>query len=531
MTAQWSDLLNQIATQRGSSGKPMYLVIADYIKDAIEIGTISDNTKLPTNRSLSEMLGIDRSTAARAYAELAKDGYIASHVGRGTYTRMPMKATPSQGFEQTNELIWAEKFSRASQTIYDMFRLEHSKYGWQRGVISFAGGIPTADSYPNQDFEDMLSSILEQGRGHEMFEYSPGEGQPGLRREVKKYLLSQEINVTDEELLIVSGSQQGLDLVSGIMLDPQDLVAMEDPSYLWAICSFKSRQARCVPVSLDENGLRLDVLDQVLKRQRVKFIYTIPNYQNPTGITMSVERRQNLMQLANHHQVPILEDNFAGELRYEGERLPSLRALPGGDNLVIHLGTFSKALCPALRLGWLVAPAKAMSRIVIAKRASNLSTNSISQVLLAEFLGRGLYDKHLTIVRELYKKRRDTMLGALQKELGYLAGSNKEKNKVTWSKPDGGMFVWVKLPNGCHSRDLLTYAERAGVSYAPGDMCFLTPDNPEYLRLCFIQLDEETIKRGVRRLARAIKSYLEDISTVSQEDRSFALGAGGQSFI
>jgi DNA-binding transcriptional MocR family regulator len=360
----WLDLLGDIT--RG--GAPLYSVIYERIKQAIDSGKLQVNSKLPTNRELALLLNIDRSTASRAYSELAANGYIESFVGRGTFVRggrrNGLKPKGKDGYKSNNDsfpedidpIIWTERFSKASQTAHDMLRLEYANYGRQSEVISFAGGIPTDESYPHRDFESILKKMIACGRSPELFQYSPGEGLPLLRQEVLRQLRSQDIDANDEKLLILCGSQQGLDVVSSVLLDPGDLVVVEDPTYLWATCNFRSRQARCLPVPLDDEGIRLDMLESVLTRHRPKFIYVIPNFQNPTGITMSLQRRRQLLQLAIKYQIPIVEDTFVGDLRYDGQPLPSLRALPGSENIVIHLGTFSKALCPALRLGWLVAP-------------------------------------------------------------------------------------------------------------------------------------------------------------------------------
>ncbi len=532
MSKNWLELLGDINKNKGSA--PLYAVIFERIKSAIDSGALPINSKLPTNRELAVLLDIDRSTASRAYAELNSHGYIESFVGRGTFVRAGKSAPilTSNGAEiVSNPLVWTERFSKASQTAHDMLRMEYANYG-RSEVISFAGGIPTDDSYPHKDFERILKKILDDGRSHELFQYSPGEGMPSLRHEVLKHLRGQNIDASEEKLLILCGSQQGLDVVSSILIDPGDLVVAEDPTYLWATCNFRSRQARCLPVPLDEEGIRIDMLESVLIRNRPKFIYVIPNFQNPTGVTMSLARRHQLLDLAIKYQVPILEDNFVGDLRYEGTPLPSLRALPGSENIVIHLGTFSKALCPALRLGWLVAPPETMARLVIAKRASNLSTNSISQLILADFLKEGLYEHHLVTVRDMYRGRRDTMLRALQKDCGFITDKNGQRANITWSKPDGGMFVWVKLPDGLSSRELLSYAQQEGVTFAPGDMCFQNAEHTEFIRLCFIQLDEQTIAKGIKQLGKAIKSYVDDVAaTTPTNDRSHLMGTGTHSFI
>ncbi len=524
----WQELLGDINKEKGNT--PLYAVIYDRIREAIESGRLAVNTKLPTNRELAQLLEIDRSTASRAYTELSNAGYIESFVGRGTYVRSGINRQELAEV-QDSPIAWTEKYSKASQSAHDLLRLEYANYGRQSDLISFAGGIPTDESYPHKDFERVLNHILESGRSNELFQYSPGEGLPQLRLEVAKHLRMQGIEATDDRLLILCGSQQGLDVVSSVLLDPGDLVVTEDPTYLWATCNFRSRQARCLPVRLDDEGIKLDMLESVLTRNRPKLIYVIPNFQNPTGITMSLSRREKLLALALKYQVPILEDNFVGDLRYEGTPLPSLRALPGSENIVIHLGTFSKALCPALRLGWLVAPPEMMARLVLAKRASNLSTNSISQVILAEFLKEGLYEQHLVTVRDTYRSRRDVMLKALQRELGFITDRNGKRAQISWSKPEGGMFFWVRLPDGLSSRELLSYAKQEGVAYAPGDMCFLSADQTEYIRLCFIQLDETTIVKGIRLLGKAIKAYLDDIALATPNDRSHLMGTGSHSFI
>lgn len=517
--------------------QPIYASIADGIKNAIDNGLISTNEKLPTNREISTRLKIDRSTAARAYRELASAGYIESFVGRGTFARRPVRKQDSMNHEsfpmesESEPIVWNERFSKASHAVYEMFRLERSFYDIQPGLISFAGGIPTEDFYPNDKFAEIVQSLISQNRSSELFEYSPAEGHASLRKEVISYLLQNGVSVDNDNLLIVSGSQQAIDVVSTVLLDPGDLVACEDPTYLWAICSFKSRQARCLPVTLDNEGLRLDVLESILKRHRPKLIYTIPDFQNPTGLTMSLQRRQGLLSLATKYQVPILEDNFVGDLRYEGEQIPSLRALPGGADVVIHQGTFSKALCPALRLGWLVAPQEVLSRLAIAKRSSNLSTNSISQVILCEFLARGFYKEHLETVCRIYKERRDIMLSCLRKELGPIEERPGIRCDITWSKPNGGMFVWLKLPEGYSSRQLMTYAQQEGVTYAPGDLCFLSAQNTEFIRLCFIQTDETEIRQGIKALAKAIKNYIEHVISKNEYPRSKMFEGSGHAFI
>ena len=554
MLKNWLEIIGEPQSQK-SPGEPLYGYIKNKISSAIDSGIMQAGVRLPANRDLARSLGVDRSTIARAYQELAESGYIESHVGRGTFVCVPPLAldTPSTAAEEiehranfpnisrtmqsgassgmaTQELVWSERFSRASQTVHEIFRLEYPQYSFQSDTISFAGGIPTEEFYPHKEFEQIVRDMVEGNRSRELFEYSPAEGHPVLRQELIDYLSRQGISAHQEELLVLSGSQQGLDVVSGVLLDPGDIVVTENPTYLWATCSFKARQARCLPVPLDEEGIRLDVLENALRSQRVKFIYVIPNFQNPTGVTMSLARRQGLLKLANDLQVPILEDNFAGDLRYEGVEIPALRAMAGSERIVIHQGTISKALCPALRLGWLVAPKEVMGRLLIAKRSSNLSTNSISQMILAEYLRQGLYSSHLQAVRKVYSNRRDTLLQSMTAELSNLKDDEGKDVSMTWSRPEGGMFVWVRLPQGLSSRELLSYAQREGVVFAPGDICFLTDERSSYMRLCFIQLDEKEIREGITRLARAVRAYMTDLSRIPKNRSSYAM-RGEHSFI
>jgi GntR family transcriptional regulator/MocR family aminotransferase len=340
-----------------------------------------------------------------------------------------------------------------------------------------------------------------------------------LRAEVRRHLREQGIQVDDDELLIVSGSQQAIDLVTTVFVDPGDTVLLEDPSYFWAICNLRSHQARCVPVPVDEDGIDLDQLERELSRNHAKLIYVMPSFQNPTGTAIPLDKRHRLLDLSKRYGVPILEDNFVGDLCYEGQALPPLRSLPGGRELVIHQGTFSKALCPGLRLGWLVAPAEVTARLLLAKRVSDLSTNSMAQLTLAHYLSAGLYGQHLQRVCAAYKKRRDTMLGALGK---YFRRAEPGWS-VTWNKPHGGLFVWMKLPSSFSARELKRFAEGEGVTFSPGDLFFLSGDRHEFLRLCFIQTNEQQINEGIKRLAVAYEKYLESMDrskTLKQESMS-----------
>jgi 2-aminoadipate transaminase len=505
----WLDLLKNSHEIEG----PLYLQIMNRLKESIESGKLPDRSKLPTNRELATLLDVDRSTVSRAYTELVQAGLIESHVGRGTYVRAA-KAKPKSHLNlnlnsSSGQVSWSEKFSRKSNTVADLLDQQSTYRSQPEGTISFAGGIPTEEFYPHEQFEEIVQQLLKSENAREMFSYSPAEGHPLLLHQVQKVLAAQGVSAADDEILIVSGSQQGIDLVTDILVDADDVVILEEPSYLWAVCNFKSRQANCLTVPVADTGIELGALEQMLSSQRAKLLYLMPNFQNPTGNSMTIENRQKVLALCARYGVPILEDNFAGDLSYEGTSLPPLRSLPGGKELVIYQGTFSKALCPGLRVGWLVAPREIMTRLRLAKRSCDLSTNSMAQVILAKYLEDGLYKNHVEHVKKAYRKRRDTMLGALERHLGALEGSNGAK--VFWTRPSGGLFLWLTLPVHCSAKDLLLFAEREGVTFSSGELFYCNKPQNNCFRVCFIQQNEETIEEGVKRLSRAISTYFDSI--------------------
>jgi len=510
----WLDLAGALESEKDKS-EPLYLQIVKFISGRIESGELAAGDRLPTNRELAHQLKVDRSTISRAYAELSELGVIESHVGRGTFVRSATPRTPRPKTNAGGGIAWNERFSQGSRTVSDIMD-KQPPVAHAPELISFGGGLPTEEFYPFDELKRMLGDVLQSPKSSGLFEYSPAEGVATLRTEVLKHLSAQGIQAEDDELLIVSGSQQAIDLVTTVFVDPGDTVLLEDPSYFWAICNLRSHQARCVPVRVDDDGIDLEQLERELSRNRAKLIYTMPSYQNPTGAAMSLEKRHRLLELSKKYGVPILEDNFVGDLSYDGPALPPLRALPGGRDLVIHQGTFSKALCPGLRLGWLVAPAEVIARLLLAKRVSDLSTNSMAQLTLAHYLSAGLYSQHLQRVCAAYKKRRDVMLSAFNK---YFRRSEPGW-AVSWNKPHGGLFVWMKLPSSFSARELKRFAEAEGVTFSPGDLFFLSGDRHEFLRLCFIQTNEQQINEGMKRLSVAYEKYLESLRLM---DRSRSL--------
>jgi DNA-binding transcriptional MocR family regulator len=296
-------------------------------------------------------------------------------------------------------------------------------------------------------------------------------------------------------VLVVSGSQQGLDLVARIFIDPGDAIVVEEPTYVGALQSFRVAGARIIGIPVDENGMRTDILASVLERERPKLIYTLPTYQNPSGVVMSLDRRRHLLELASRWQVPILEDDPYSELRYEGEPVPSLKALDEND-LVLYQSTFSKVLFPGLRIGYLVVPPVVLRQLVLAKQGADLHASSFSQYLLERFVREGHFTTHIEKAKTTYRRRRDRMAEGLRGDPSI---------GLDFTLPKGGFYIWCRLPAGVEQSALLANAAARGVVFLPGRACYPTEPTENCLRLNFTHASEEEIEVGVERLLEAMR--------------------------
>jgi 2-aminoadipate transaminase len=363
------------------------------------------------------------------------------------------------------------------------------------GIISFAGGLPSPKTFPVAEFEAACAKILRDDPQGAL-QYAASEGFGPLREQVAAML---PWNVDPAQILITTGSQQGLDLVAKILVDADSKILVESPTYLGAVMAFTPMEPEVVSVANDDEGI--DLADLAAKAAGARFLYVLPNFQNPTGRTMSEARRAALSAEAARLGLPLIEDNPYGDLWFDQAPPPPLTARnPEG---CIYLGSFSKVLAPGLRMGFLVAPKALYPKLLQAKQAADLHSPGFNQRLIAEVMKEGFLDRHVPTIRALYKSQRDAMLEALAHEMP----AGEPDASVTWNTPIGGMFLWARLPKGMNAVDLLPYAVEQGVAFVPGAPFYADHGDPRTLRLSFVTPSVAEIHRGVAALAAAIKVY------------------------
>jgi 2-aminoadipate transaminase len=363
-------------------------------------------------------------------------------------------------------------------------------------VLSFAGGLPAPELFPVEAIAQAHAEVLADD-GRAALQYSTTEGYGPLREWITSHLGEGGLHAATDQVLITNGSQQGIELVAKVMLDPGDVVIVENPSYLAALQTFSGFEVDFAVVGSDNDGMRVDDLERLVGGERKpKLIYLVPNFQNPKGTTLSLERRHALVRFAQRHRILILEDNPYGELRFRGEHLPSLASLDT-EGVVISLGSFSKVLAPGLRLGWAVGPRELIRHLTVIKQASDLHTASLAQRAAARLLTRFDFNAHLETLRAVYGERCQTMLSALEKHMP--AGTR-------WTVPEGGMFVWVELPRGMSADTLFPLALDKRVAFVPGSPFFASEPRSEFMRLNYSNRPSELIEEGMRRLGAVIAS-------------------------
>jgi 2-aminoadipate transaminase len=371
-------------------------------------------------------------------------------------------------------------------------------------VISLAGGLPDTSTFPPDSYAALMQKVAAESCARAL-QYAPTEGLEVLKRCIAEVMAAEGVHDVDsDDVLVTTGGQQVIDLVCKTLIDPGDVIVAEAPTYPGAVPAFCAYQAHVEQVEMDRDGMRVDELEATLDRleaagRRPKFIYTVPNFQNPAGVTMSLPRRERLVQLANERELLVLEDNPYGLLRYEGEPVPTLRALDGGE-FVIYLGTFSKILSPGIRLGWAAAPRPVLAKMNIGKQAADLCSSSMTQHFVAAYFDdTGRWHDYLRSLAEIYRRRRDTMLDALAEHF---------PPEAEWTRPAGGLFVWATLPEYIDTTDLLARALQESVAFVPGRAAFLDGRGGSSLRLNFSGVTEDDIREGVRRIGKVVREQV-----------------------
>ncbi len=402
---------------------------------------------------------------------------------------------------------WSCRYAQRTAHVGSSVIRELLKMTEHPEIISFAGGLPAAELFPIERFQEACRKVLSE-HGPASLQYGSTEGYLPLRQFIADQMRRYGILAGPENVLLTCGSQQALDLIGKLLIDPGDRILVEAPTYLGALQAFNVYGAEYVSVPIDDQGLRTDLLADALRSQP-KFMYILPNFQNPGGVTLSEERRHQLVRLADQRGIPIVEDDPYGQLRYEGQHLRPLVVIDRENQRrdyeyhlgnVIYLGTFSKTLAPGLRLGWIVAPPEVITRLVRLKQGADLHTSTFTQFIAYQVVREGFLDQHVKKIRQAYRERRDVMLSALQEYF---------PPEATWTHPAGGLFLWVTLPRGIDCQHLLQAALKEKVAFVPGDSFFATPEKDScHMRLNFSNSAPEKIREGIRRLSMVVKAEL-----------------------
>lgn len=401
---------------------------------------------------------------------------------------------------------WEDRYAFRTQRMGSSVIRELLKFTQQPDIISFAGGLPAPEVFPLKEFQQACNTVLEK-HGAEALQYSTTEGHLPLREMIVRHTARYAIQVSADNILITSGSQQALDFIGRLFINRGDRILVESPTYLGALQAWNAYGAEYITVPMDEHGMLTEPLEKAL-RGGPKFIYVLPNFQNPTGATLSLERRHILIELADRYGIPIVEDDPYGQLRFDGDHIPSIIGLDSefhkknGDSYsgnVIYLSTFSKLLAPGLRLAWVIAPQQVIRKLVMAKQAADLHTATFNQVVAYEIGKDGFIDEHVKTIRDIYKERRDVMLETM---------SELFPSEVRWTHPEGGMFLWGILPEDMDAAEVLKTAIDRKVAFVPGFAFHANGGGRNTMRLNFSFSSPEIIREGITRLGLVLKERI-----------------------
>ncbi len=500
--------------------QPVYMQIRDKIVEMIRNGLLSAGDKLPGTRELATQLGVSRKTVLQAYLELAADSWVESKPGSCTYVldrdaftgqsnvgrrdfqsegrRGDLEILPGQPDHEVSQMDWGDYSIPAA-----WFRMPAHYQNWQGSEewISFSRAIPDAKLFPFERIKKVSSQMLWDPQAY-FFDYGNPQGYLPLCEYIEMQQARDGLNVADgrNDFVVCSGFQSALNLLLTILLKPGDMVVVENPTFNAIINLLEARGIPHRGIPMEHDGMDIDYLERLVEKEKPRLLITIPTMHNPTGVTMSREKRQRLMAIAQKHNMPVIEDNWAMLLGYEGEHQPSLKSMDGGGN-VIQIGSFSKAFLPGSRVAWVVIPSDLAMTFIIAKRSMDRSDSYFLQTLVHEFIKKGYMDLHCRKVDRIYKARRELMDEVMRQHF---------PAEVSWKRPRGGFSYWVALPPGYSSKDLLREAVQSGMDFAPGNYFHVGREDSGNFRLSFSTLNQSQIRQGVRRLGTVIRRVLAD---------------------
>jgi DNA-binding transcriptional MocR family regulator len=484
--------------------EPIYRQLIRHIRMQIESGSLPAGARLPASRDLARQLNISRISVVNAYAELRAQGYLSAHAGRGTFVSgetSGSQPSTSSNSSHNGHTATKEVPKTPDRSIREMMRLARKP-----GVISFSHGSPPADFFPFQNLRDSINAVLDRD-GAAALGYEPAEGYGPLRVAVRDYISALGISCSVDQILITGGTQQALDLVVQALLSEGDTIVTENPTYIGMIDIVRARRVQIHGINMDEDGIRLDELENYIIDNNPKLIYVMPTFHNPTGNVMPLHRRRQLLNLANDYHIPVLEDGVYHELRFQGEAIPPLKALDD-TGIVIHASGFTKMLLPGLRIGYLVTDQEHYERLVRIKQAADISTPGLNQRAIHLMLERGVLSQHVERNNRELRRRRDVAIAAAQK---YLPPSTR------WNVPEGGTYLWVQLPkNGPNAAELYITAVQMGVAYAIGNVFYTNGAGSHRMRINYGTQRPAEIEEGFKRLGRAWRELTVDYAEIDK---------------
>ncbi|HEY0872801.1 MAG TPA: PLP-dependent aminotransferase family protein [Vicinamibacterales bacterium] len=475
-------MIQQIERQFERDARPLYSHLVKLLESAIARGDLPSGAKLPPERELAARLRISRTTVVSAYRELESKGLLRGYVGRGTF----VCAAPEPS---GTPFAWRGKIASAALRSSDPTMRDAIRHSADTRLLSLAAGEPAIDRFPTEAFQRAIEQVLKTD-ARATWRHGPTEGQPVLREAI-----AERFRVPAESVLVIGGAQQGLDLLARCLIDPGDAVIIDRPGYLGAIQSFRAAGAKLI--GWDVLRADIDELEDLLVRYRPKLIYTNPTFQNPSGVTLPIRTRRELLKLAERYRVPIVEDGTYRELYFNEAPPPSLHELDA-QNLVIHLNSFSKVLAPGLRLGWLCATPSIVDQVAIIKQRLDPHTQNLVQFAMARLILDGSFDTHLKSLRAEHARRCGLMLAAIQRHV--------DPGALRFARPLGGLYLWCRLNRGLNARLLLQQALTQGVAFVPGDAFYADPAGASELRLCFSSVLPSTIEDAVKKLAASLQA-------------------------